>query len=79
MKFINNGRKLKMTFQIKETYEYKFKPDVWRNFVTEMWYKHKDEIFTWTGKVVTDYNINDYFKDNKWFLKKKFKKLKEHA
>ena len=57
-------------------YEYTYKPNFnpWRSFVSEMWFKHRDEILLWTNKTVIDYDAKDYFQKNKWFLKEKFKK-----
>lgn len=43
-----------------------------RDFVNDLWYDHKKEIFTWTGKY-PDYEIRKWFVSNKWFLKNKFK------
>jgi len=43
-----------------------------RDFINNLWYDHKKEIFTWTGKY-PDYEIGKWFVTNKWFLKNKFK------
>lgn len=59
-----------------ENYVYTPNRNPWREFVSEMWYQHKDEILTWTNKAVTDYDIKDYYHRNKWFLKKQFKTQK---
>lgn len=61
-----------------EQYTYIPKEKPWRNFVSEMWFKHKDEVLLWSGKPVTNYDMEDYFRKNKWFLKKQFKK-ESHA
>ena len=59
-------------------YQFGYTPpkNPWRDFVSEMWFKHKDEVLLWSGKPVTDYDMKDYYHRNKWFLKEKFKKEK---
>lgn len=54
-------------------YTFNFKPNPWRDFVSEMWFKHKDEVLSWTHKAVTEYELKEYFHKNKWFLKREFK------
>ena len=66
-----------MTTQIVENYQYIHKSNPWREFVEEMWFLHNDEVLTWTGKPITEYNFADYYRNNKWFLKNKFKKTQE--
>ena len=75
---INNGKGLTM-INVDSEYNYTYIPNrnPWREFVTEKWYQHKDEIYTWTNKPLTEYDFSEYFRNNKWFLKKQFKKLKE--
>ena len=60
--------------------DYKFTPmmNPWREFVTEMWFKHKDETLMWTGKPLVEYGFADYFRKNKWFLKNKYKLTKRN-
>lgn len=61
---------------MSDNYEYQYTLDInpWRNFVSEMWFRHKDEVYKWTGKPVVDYDLKEYYHKNKWFLKQKFKK-----
>lgn len=42
-------------------------------FCRSKWYEHKDEILTWTGRPLTDYNDSDYFRKNRWLLKRMYK------
>ena len=65
------------TYSTLEEYTYIPKKNPWRDFVTEMWFKHKDEVLLWSGKPVTDYDMKDYFRKNKWFLKQQYKNIKD--
>ena len=47
-------------------------PSSFRLFVTEMWFKHKDEIFLWENKF-PEYDDKYYFKKHKWTLKRMYK------
>ena len=44
----------------------------WRNFVQEIWMKHKDEIMAWERRQV-DYGLQDYYNQHKWFLRRLFR------
>lgn len=44
-----------------------------RMFIQEKWFQHKDEIYSWTGKALTEYDDKYYFRKHKWLLKKMFK------
>ena len=54
-------------------FHFEFKRNPWREFVQEMWYKHKDEVLAWTHRAVTEYEITEYYHKNKWYLKKQFR------
>ena len=43
-----------------------------RIFCSEKWYEHKDEILSWTGKALVEYDSEYYFKKHKWLLKRMF-------
>jgi len=43
-----------------------------RQFINDLYLEHKDEILEMTGQKV-DEDAKEYFRRNKWFLKKKFK------
>jgi hypothetical protein len=47
-------------------------PSPFRQFCSMMWEEHKDEIFSWTGKLV-EYDSDYYFRKHRWLLKKMFK------
>jgi hypothetical protein len=42
-----------------------------RQFVTEKWFEHKDEILSWT-RSVPGYESDYYFHQHKWMLKKMY-------
>lgn len=42
----------------------------WLNLI---WQEHRTEIYDWEGKVV-EYDLSDWIKRNKWFLKNLWKK-----
>ena len=44
-----------------------------RLFVLNMWEDHKEEVFTWT-KAPVNYTSEEYFNNNKWYLKTLYKK-----
>lgn len=44
----------------------------WRNFIQEIWMKHKDEIMAWESRQV-DYSLQEYYNQHKWFLKRLFR------
>ena len=67
------------TINALENYTYIPKHDPWRDFVTEMWFQHKDEVYDWTQKPVVDYDVEQYFSENKWFLKKQYKQRKANV
>jgi len=49
------------------------KQSAFRMFCQEKWYEHKDEILTWTGKALVEYDSHYYFSKHRWLLKKMFK------
>lgn len=59
---------------IECNYQLNHKTNPWREFVSEMWFKHKDEVLAWEKKAVTNYTIEDYYHKNKWYLKQQFRK-----
>lgn len=42
-----------------------------RNFCTEKWYEHREELLTWEGRL-PNYGSEEYFHRNKWTLKRMF-------
>ena len=44
----------------------------WRNFIQEIWMKHKDEVMAWEQRQV-DYTLQDYYQQHKWFLRRLFR------
>ena len=42
-----------------------------RQWVNEKWYEHKEECSTWKAPSCKD--AQEYFRKNRWFLKKRFK------
>ena len=57
-----------MTYQPKIKHESAF-----RLFCREKWYEHKDEILAWTGRPMTEYDSDYYFRQHRWLLKQMFK------
>lgn len=49
------------------------KHKTFRQFCIEKWFEHKDEILTWTGKALTEYDDKYYFNKHKWLLRRMFK------
>jgi hypothetical protein len=47
----------------------------YRQFCTNKWYEHKDEIFNWTMKL-PDYDSKYYYNKHRWLLKSMFKEQK---
>ena len=47
-----------------------------RQFVTEKWYEHKDEILLWT-RAVPEYDAEYYFRQHRWLLKKMYQEYKK--
>jgi len=43
-----------------------------RMFCQEKWYEHKDEIYAWTGRPVTEYGADYYLKKHRWLLKRMY-------
>jgi hypothetical protein len=43
-----------------------------RFFCNEKWFEHKDEIFAWTGRPVTEYDSTYYFRKHRWLLKQMY-------
>lgn len=44
-----------------------------RLFCTQKWFEHKDEILAWTGKPLTEYDSDYYFRKHRWMLKSMYK------
>ena len=59
-------------------YNFSTMPNVseFRMFCTHKWFEHKDEIFAWTGKALTEYDDKYYFRKHRWLLKRMFKESK---
>ena len=68
---------LKGNRKSKQDYDMKH-PSAFRNFIQEKWFEHKDEIYAWTGKALTEYDDKYYFRKHKWLLKTMFKKEQEN-
>ena len=49
------------------------KDSAFRLFCTEKWFEHRDEILAWTGKPLTQYDSDYYFRKHRWLLKNMFK------
>ena len=49
-----------------------------RQFVTEKWYEHKDEILAWT-RSVPEYDSTYYFRQHRWLLKRMFQEWKKEV
>jgi hypothetical protein len=49
-----------------------------RQFVTEKWFEHKDEILSWT-RSVPGYESDYYFHQHKWMLKKMYQEWKKEV
>ena len=47
-----------------------------RSWINEMWFKYRDECAAWKLEVTCE-DANEYFRKNKWFLKRKYKE-EEH-
>jgi hypothetical protein len=47
------------------------KGSAFKQFCTEKWFEHKDEILDWTGNTV-GYDAEYYFNKHKWLLKRMF-------
>ena len=50
-------------------------PSDFRQFCTDKWYEHKDELLIWEGSM-PKYDAAYFFNQNKWFLKSLFKEQK---
>ena len=48
-----------------------------RNWLTEKWMQHCDEIYDWTGKT-PDYPLREYFNRYRWFLKALYRKEEQY-
>lgn len=44
-----------------------------RLFCIEKWYEHKDEIYSWTGRALVEYDDKYYYRKHRWLLKRMFK------
>lgn len=47
-----------------------------RSFCREKWYEHRDEILAWTGRPLTEYDSDYYFRKHRWMLKSMYKDLR---
>jgi hypothetical protein len=54
----------------------KIQASEFRMFCIAKWFEHKDEILTWTGRALTEYDDKYYFRKHRWLLKKMFKEQK---
>lgn len=62
--YINNGGGSLMPKQ---------NPTPFRAWLNLIWQEHRTEIYDWEGKVV-EYDLSEWIKRNKWFLKSLWKK-----
>ena len=53
------------------------KESKFRLFCIHKWFEHKDEIYDWTGKALTEYDDRYYFQKHRWLLKRMFKDEQE--
>ena len=44
-----------------------------RQWINEMWFKYNEECRAWQIKEPTCESADEYFKKNRWFLKRKYK------
>lgn len=49
-----------------------------RQYCWNKWYEHKDEIYSWTGKALIEYDVDYYFSKHKWLLKAMYKNDQEN-
>jgi hypothetical protein len=47
------------------------KTSPFRQFCQEKWFEHKEEILTWTGKMVK-YDSAYYFRQHRWLLRRMY-------
>ena len=47
------------------------KDSAFRNWVNNIWFEHKREVLSFTGKPC-DYDVQQYFNKYKWWLKREF-------
>lgn len=50
------------------------KNSAFKNWVRNIWYEHKEEVYEWTGRD-PDYAMQEYFAKYKYWLKREFKHL----
>lgn len=50
------------------------KNTAFKNWVRNIWYEHKEEVYEWTGKD-PGYAMQEYFAKYKYWLKREFKHL----
>jgi hypothetical protein len=48
------------------------KNEEFTNWVRNIWFEHRDEVFEWTGRD-PDYAMQEYFQRYKYWLKREFK------
>ena len=44
-----------------------------RQWIQHMWFKHLDELDSYRVPVLPNYNLNEYFNNYKYWLKREFK------
>lgn len=47
--------------------------NLFRNFVNNLWYEHKDEIYFWEHKD-PEYDLKEYFNRYRWWLRIEYRK-----
>ena len=55
------------------------KDSTFRHFCYEKWMEHKDEILAWTGRPLTEYGSDYYFRKHRWLLKTMYKQEQKNA
>jgi hypothetical protein len=48
-----------------------------RQWINEKWFEYKEECLAWRIKTPTCEDGDEYFRKNKWFLKRKYKEEHE--
>jgi hypothetical protein len=54
--------------------EEKMKTSLFRIWLQNMWHEHKEEFFNYHGGAPT-YDLNEYIRKHKWWLKEKYKSV----
>jgi hypothetical protein len=55
------------------------KQSTFRHFCYEKWMEHKDEILAWTGRPLTEYGSDYYFRKHRWLLKAMYQQEQKRA